>query len=99
MLKYLIPFLVIDVDFHLQSKCHRLYLDGKVKIKSDIVLSLKSANTTFPLTTPDHDTGFIRRLVKAVFTQQELKVCVSMQSLRALDSEKLKFSKGTFRII
>lgn len=73
-------------------------MEGKIKLKANIVKNLKSRNTTYPLTSEDYDAVYIHELLTAIYTKAELKVCALESSLRALDSEKLKFAKGIIYI-
>lgn len=87
-----IPFLIT-----FQSNGVRLYLDGLVKIHPNTLAALKSANSTYPLTSPDYDCRMLRTLLKAIFKQAELKTCASMSSLKSLSRCKLKFAKDIFK--
>lgn len=71
-----------------------MYLDGLIKIHPNTFNTLKSKNSTYPLTSPDFDKDFLRTLLKAIFKKEELKTCASKANLRLLNPSKLKFAKG-----
>lgn len=71
-------------------------MDGNVKLRPNIVDSLKRSNTQYPLSSEDFDEKFVRQLLKAIFTKSELKKCSSEASLKTLNAPKLKFAKAIF---
>lgn len=76
-----------------QSTGVRYYLDGNVKLKPNVVDTLKHSNIQYPSSSEDFDEKFVRQLLRAIFTKSELKKCSSKSSLKELNPPKLKFAK------
>lgn len=50
----------------------------------------------YPKISPDFDSEFLDRLLRAIFTEVELTNCASQRSLKILPRSKLQFAKGIF---
>lgn len=83
--------------YFLQNKGDRLYLDGTLKMNLEAVLILKKMNVAYPKNSVDFDPEFVCRLLKSIFSKEELKKCSDHSTdskLRGFNRRKLRFAKG-----
>lgn len=71
-----------------------MYLDEAVKLKLSLVNMLKKMNTSYPNISEDFDRAFIHHLLRAIFSNEEMKKFADTSSQRSLPKPKLQLAKG-----
>lgn len=78
----------------LQSKGDRLFLDEELTLELSVIETLKKMNSNYPKNTSDFDAEFIFKIMKPMFSRQELKNCVQTNSLHSLKKGHRCLLKG-----
>lgn len=72
-----------------------MYMDGHVKLSSELVETLKKHNNVYPLCSADYDVRFLYKLCIGVFAKDDFIESARTGKIQHLDRIKLKFVKGT----
>lgn len=76
-----------------QSMGDRLYLDGSLKIKMDLIRLLKKMNDNYPSSHQDFDEKFLFHAMQAIFSSGEMKACWELKSFRGIYGKIFLFFK------
>lgn len=68
--------------------------NNDIILKFEVVDALKKMNQSYPTNQTCYDAKFIFRVMKAIFTKQDMIQCAKSQDLRALDLAKRLFARG-----
>lgn len=79
-----------------QSRGDRLYLEGSLKVKLEVVKLLKKMNVEYPRSHEDYDEKFLITAIAAIFAEDELNSLSKAKSLKVIYGRKYVFLKSTY---
>lgn len=82
--------------FLFQTRGDRYYLNKTLKLKLEVVETLKKMNCSYPKMNADYDVEYLYHAMRSIYKQKVLEDFSKSGNLRSLGSSHLKFLRGTY---